>query len=126
MRIRNLVYSKCDPNVNYPISTENVVIQIGENSIFFLSGSFATSVNLTSPIMVKWHLTILYLLFIFFQTEIIWKCKFVVWIDVPCKKYVGSCTYKDLCSIGYPENKECPSRLKNNNVPCRCAILQVH
>lgn len=44
---------------------------------------------------------------------------------MPCTDKMGSCDYNDLCSYGYPVNKECPEEFIKNNIPCRCPIPKV-
>lgn len=46
------------------------------------------------------------------------------WIEVPCEKNLGSCTFEDICIFGYPETKRCPEKLAKYNIPCRCPILK--
>ncbi|RZB39561.1 E1 DerP2 DerF2 domain containing protein, partial [Asbolus verrucosus] len=72
-----------------------------------VSGSLFSQVDLVSPVKASVSIKRLIL---------------GIWIPMPCKNKLGSCTYNNLCDYGYPTNVTCPEVFLKNNVPCRCPI----
>ncbi|KAF5301462.1 hypothetical protein FQA39_LY02191 [Lamprigera yunnana] len=106
MYITDLDISPCDADSLQPLSVENVTLQIEEDSLR-ISGAVIVREDLESPI----------------KTSVIIKKKtWIGWIKIACMHNLGSCTFFDLCSFGYPIDEECPQELKRNNIPCRCPI----
>ncbi|KAG7272885.1 hypothetical protein CRUP_002279 [Coryphaenoides rupestris] len=45
------------------------------------------------------------------------------WVDIPCLDEVGSCHYRDVCSLLdqlVPPGQDCPEPLHTYGLPCRC------
>jgi ganglioside GM2 activator len=40
-------------------------------------------------------------------------------VEIPCVDNIGSCSYKDICSM-LPAPDNCPSFFKEQNIPCTC------
>ncbi|XP_043925340.1 ganglioside GM2 activator [Protopterus annectens] len=68
----------------------------------------STSVVLSSPITVNLTLE---------------KKVVGVWVRIPCEGNIGSCVYKDVCSIlddVIPPGQDCPEPLFAYGIPCHC------
>merc|ERR1712002_22589 len=46
------------------------------------------------------------------------------WVEIPCEKNIGSCTYKNICDI--LERVKCPPELEKLGITCRCPLKGGH
>merc|ERR1739847_21670 len=42
------------------------------------------------------------------------------WVEIPCEKNIGSCTYKNICDL--LERVKCPPELEKLGITCRCPL----
>jgi len=94
--------SKSDPIklTSLSVSPDPIIIP-GQLSLGF---NFTTTKAVTSPVSLS---------------LVIKKKISFVWIKIPCEDHVGSCTYKDACSIIPPT---CPEAFIHNKIPCKCPV----
>lgn len=68
-----------------------------------VSGKLSIKSNFGSPLKVS---------------VVIYKQILGLWIKVPCKNNIGSCTYSDVCPM--LEDQTCPPQLIKIGLPCQC------
>ncbi|XP_043846173.1 ganglioside GM2 activator [Dromiciops gliroides] len=114
-KVRDFSWENCDdghdPVLITSLEVEPVPISIpGEVSV---SMETKTNVPLTSP--VKAVVTL--------EKEMTPG----FWLQIPCLKKIGSCTYKDICETidsFIPPGEPCPEPLHTYGLPCHCPFKQ--